>query len=146
MVLSLQKGNRLTEGKWLARRDPASSSRPRALSGSGVGGEGPAFGGLPFFWQSCHLSRSRSPSSWGSQPWSLHPTPQALLPASSHHGDNGAHLAPFPACRGRGGVTVGVSLLQESWPCETLPPGLLFWWGDQASIGNGTVRRAQRGA
>ena len=47
MGLSLQKGNRLREGKWLAWQDPASISRPRALIGSGVGGEGTAFGGLP---------------------------------------------------------------------------------------------------
>ena len=29
-------------------------------------------------------------------------------------------------------------------PSETLPPGLLFWWGDLASIGNETVLGAQR--
>ena len=31
-------------------------------------------------------------------------------------------------------------------PAETLPPGLLFWWGDKASVENGISLGAQREA
>lgn len=59
---------------WL---NPASSTKP----GGGGGGEtrvrgwewrrSGTRGGLPSFWQNYHLSRSRSPFSWGSQLSSL---------------------------------------------------------------------------
>lgn len=49
------------------------------------------------------------------------------------NGDNGTHSALFLACWGSGG---GVFFLRGRMsPSET--PGLLFWWGDRASIGMG---------